>query len=214
MAAAGDKDRAFLLEPGGRILGVAPREDPVSRVPDDERRRREGSKFLQQHLALPSGEGMGAQGRQRGLEEARGPGQPVLLGQPRARGRPGAREEERRSSPGPLSDAEGRLAQRYRRLAVARQGEEREGGGDLPPETGAADEAESANACRIGERQAEGDQAAEGVSDDRGALDAKGVEEGGEERSEESRRAAGREAVGDPGQVRRVHAVAARERGL
>src|ERR671917_649656 len=109
MAAAGDKDRAFLLEPGGRILGVAPREDPVSRAPDDERRRREGSKFLQQHLALPSGVDMGAQGCQRRLEKARRPGQPVLLGQPRARGRPGAREEERRSSPGPLSDPKGVL---------------------------------------------------------------------------------------------------------
>src|SRR5215210_848736 len=57
---------------------------------------------IHQHLALPFEPYLGAHGGQVGLQEARQPCQPILLLYPLPWGILGTREDERRTSPGPL----------------------------------------------------------------------------------------------------------------
>src|SRR5918995_2473808 len=56
-----------LLEPAGCVSGLSEREEPVSRAPHYERRRREVGEPLQQHLPLPPRGDPGPRGAQRRL---------------------------------------------------------------------------------------------------------------------------------------------------
>src|SRR5215210_5323806 len=107
------------------------------------------------------------------------------------------REEQRRSSPGPLVGADRCPPEGHRRLAEEGDVDGGEHGVDRGPEAGAVDENQGRYASRLGERQPEGDETAERVAHERRSPYAQGVHEGGDEALEEG----GRVSCGGSGAV-------------
>jgi hypothetical protein len=119
------------------------------------------------------------------------------------------REEQRRPPPRPLVGACPGPPEGPRRLAEEGNVDRGERGIDCGPEAGAVDEDQGRNASRLGERQAEGYEAAERVTDERCSPYAQSIEKSGCEPLEEGGRVSGvwSGAVGGAEQVWGVDAV-------
>ncbi len=95
----------------------------------------------------------------------------------------------------------GRLAPGDCQLAVTGQSQRPQGRANCSPEAGAVDEDQGRYTSRLGERYPQGDEAAEGVADERRSPYVQSVDERGYEPLEEGGRviAAGLALFGEPG---------------
>src|SRR5829696_8881396 len=115
----------------------------------------------------------------------------MMLGYPLPGDALGPREEKRRPHPGSLSGAKRRLSPGHCHLAIAGQGWQPQGVGNLPSQTGTSYQAKSTHSCRIGQCQVQGDEAAERVTNHSVALKLQSVEIAADKASEEGRRVFG-----------------------
>src|SRR5215210_654520 len=185
VAAVGDDlDRAF-----GQARERFPRlrdgEDTVALPPNEERRRREVGKLLEQHLPLPEGVELGAQGGELGRQKARRSRQAILLGDPRPGRALGTREQEPRPVPGPPGGAGSRPGPVDRQVSVSGYYERGQAEAYGPPQAGRGDEDERPHPRGFGEGQAQGDEPPERAADHGDPPDPHGVEERGGEALQE-----------------------------